>query len=88
MQKELSSRGANTTEIESALSGSLSYTLIIAFASASLTAISLLILAAAQPLGTAIIQTTPYATLVFGVGAIATIIGVVYYYLVKTAPRV
>jgi hypothetical protein len=87
-RKELSSRGANTTEIESALSGSLSYSLLIAFASASLSAIAVLILVAAQPLGTALVQTTPYATLVFGVGAIATIIVLVYYYLVKTAPRV
>jgi hypothetical protein len=87
-QKELASRGGNTTEIEYALSGSLSYTLIIAFASASLSAIAVLILVAAQPLGTAIIQATPYATLVFGLGAIATIIVLVYYYLVKTAPRV
>ncbi len=82
-RKELLSRGGDSLEVTRTITGSFSYLLIILIISAGLSVAAALAVIFAQPLGTMLIQTTPYATLVLGVGFLTFLCALVYYYLVQ-----
>ena len=80
-QKELSTRGAQKKEIQTLTKGTLSYILPTTILSALLTTAALIIIMIARPLGIYVVELSPYMTLIFGVGSIATITLLLYYSL-------